>query len=116
MITKYTPLITVPSPAPNVIAGEITLFAHTWYDHVRSEHHDVLLGHVRQAMNDPCEIVASKTVTGSYLLLNHQAQSTAGTTLRVPVRPLPTGTNIVTTAYYSGANSHGIVVWRRGDG
>lgn len=111
------PLIIVPSPAPDIIPGDIILYAATWYGHVKPSHSTVLLGHVRKAMNSPCEIAESHTVPGDYVLLNHDVSLPDGeTTLRVPVRSVEeSGTNIVTSAYYSSSTSHGNVVWRRGD-
>lgn len=111
-------LIRVVSPAPGVSTADVVLHRHTWYGHIKPGHSEVLLGHVRQAMNDPCEIAESKTMPGDYLLLNHSALVDGeAKTLRVPFRPDPgTGTNIVTSAYYSDATDHGNVVWRRGDG
>lgn len=110
------PLIQAASPAPRLISGPLVLFDHTWHIHVQPNHPDVYLGNVRQAMTDPCEIAESKTVPGSYVLLNNTAFNSAGQALRVPVKPLPDGTNVVTTAYFSDATSHGNIVWRRGDG
>lgn len=111
------PLISAPSPAPAVIPGDVLLHHRTWYGHIKPAHSTVLLGHVRQAINDPCEIAESKTVPGTYLLLNHSVALPSGEkTLRVPLLADPQeGTNLVTSAYYSDATNHGNVVWRRGD-
>jgi hypothetical protein len=108
-------LIIAPSPAPSIISGNVVLYHHTWHGHIRPAHTDVLLGHVRQAMNDPCNIAESKTVPGAYLLLNTSAQNASGQILRVPVLPQEDGTNIVTSAYFADATSHAII-WDRGDG
>jgi hypothetical protein len=110
------PLIEAASPAPKLTSGKLVLHRHTWFQHVKPNHPDVFLGNVRQAMNDPCEIAQSKTVPGTYLLLNNRALNSAGQTLRVPFKPLPDGTNLVTSAYFSDATGHGKIVWRRGDG
>lgn len=96
----------------------MVLHHHTWYGHIKPAHGNVILGHVRRALNDPCEIVESKTVPGTYVLLNHDVSQPANEkTLKVPLLADPeTGTNIVTSAYYSDATFHGKVVWSRGNG
>jgi hypothetical protein len=66
-------------------------------------------------MTDPCEIAESKTVPGDYVLLKKDVETESGITLRVPVRIDGSGTNLVTTAYYADATSHGKVIWKRGD-
>lgn len=110
-------MIVASSVAPTIIVGDVVLHRHTWYGHVKPQHGNVILGHVRKAITDPCEIVESKTVPGTYVLLNHDVSLPAGeSTLRVPLlADAATGTNIVTSAYYSDASHHGAVVWRRGD-
>lgn len=109
-------LISAPSAAPALIQGTVTLYEQTWLQHVQQRHPEVLLGHIRQAMTDPCIISPSKTETGAYLLVNEGAKNDAGQVLRVPVRPMSDGTNIVTTAYYASAGTHTPILWRRGDG
>ncbi|MBJ7410829.1 MAG: hypothetical protein JHD15_10790 [Phenylobacterium sp.] len=111
-------LIRVTSPALSLSTNDVVLLRHTWFGHIKPRHGNVMLGHVRQAMTDPCEIAESTSVPGDYLLLNHKADNPSGqTTLRVPLRlDVQAGTNIVTSAYYVDATTSHKVVWKRGDG
>ena len=102
------------SPAPTLISGNVTLYKHTWENHIELSHPDVDFFSVKNAIDDPCYICASATVPGSLVLVNERDSNDYGDALRVPVK-LEQDNNIVTTAYYSEAASHGTVLWKRGE-
>jgi hypothetical protein len=102
------------SPATTVLPGQVILYDQTWTVHIEPRHTDVQLNDITNAMVDPCEIYTSRTTPGSLVLVNTRAMNTVGQTLRVPVKPLADGTNVVTSAYY-GNDPHGqLKVWTRG--
>ena len=94
--------------------GTVVLYDHTWVDHISTKHSDVPLHEIHTTMLDPCEVCTSKTTGGSLIMVNTNAVNEHGDQLRVPVKPQPNGTNIVTSAYY-GMTPHGPVIWKRGD-
>lgn len=102
------------SPAPSVVTGNVTLYKHTWNDHIEPAHPDVDFFAVKSTMDDPCYICGSATVPGTLVLVNENDRNEAGDALRVPIKP-DSGHNIVTTAYYTNSPSHGKILWRRGD-
>jgi hypothetical protein len=114
-VSKPPVLFAATSPAPTIITGNLTLYKHTWEDHIEPDHPDVDFFHVKDAMLDPCYICASATVPGSLVLVSERGTNDFGDPLRVPVKPTQ-GDNVVTTAYYSASQSHGTVLWKRGDG
>lgn len=113
-MSKRPVLYATTSPAESVVSGNVVLYKHTWEDHVEPFHPDVDFFSVKKAMDDPCYICASTTVIGSFVLVNEKDAIAEGAALRVPIKPHE-GHNIVTTAYYSSSQSHGTVIWRRGD-
>ncbi len=103
------------SPAPSKVPGTITLYKHTWEDHISAGHAEVDFFHVKNAIDNPCYVCASATVPGSLVLVNEVDTNESGHALRVPIKPDGANNNIVTTAYYSSAKSHGTIIWTRGD-
>lgn len=112
-MSKPPVLYRTTSPAPATIDGNVTLYKHTWENHIQPQHPEVDFFSVKNAMDDPCYIVESATVPGTFVLVNERNPNEWGDALRVPVKPAE-GHNIVTTAYYSNAKSHGAIVWIRG--
>lgn len=104
----------VQSPVPSVLPGHIVLYEQTWSQHISTRHTDVPLHEIETTMSDPCEICTSTTTPGSFVLVNTLATNEYGDQLRVPIKPLGDGTNVVTTAYY-GMAPHGTTTWKRGD-
>lgn len=103
------------SPAPSKVSGNVTLYKHTWENHIEVFHPDVGFFPVKNTMDDPCYICTSATTPGSLVLVNEKDTNGAGDALRVPIKP-DGDHNIVTSAYYSNAQFHGTVIWKRGDG
>lgn len=102
------------TPAASVLPGHVVLYEQTWVHHIAPRHTDVDINDIHTAMIDPCEICASATTAGSFVMVNKNATNQHGDELRVPVKPVGGGTNIVTSAYY-GIAPHGTIVWKRGD-
>lgn len=102
------------SPAPSKVSGNLTLYKHTWENHIEPFHPDVGFFPVKNTMDDPCFVCASATTPGTFVLVNERDANEFGDVLRVPIKP-DEGHNIVTSAYYSDAKSHGQVIWKRGD-
>lgn len=68
-------------------------------------------------MADPDYIALSTTEPGNYLFICEGNTGDYGDPLVVAVRPMPDGSNIVTTAYYDeDYERHQPILWRRGDG
>ncbi len=106
-------LYSAKSPAPKLVLGPVTLYKHTWDDHISVDHSDVPLQGVTNGMADPCLICESKTVAGRFVFVNTLETNDLGQELRIPVDPQADGVAVVTTSYYAWPNSHGNVVWRR---
>lgn len=103
------------SPAPSKVSGRITLYKHTWEDHIQLGHPEVDFFHVKNAIDNPCYVCASATVPGALVLVNEIDRNESGDPLRVPIKPDGADNNIVTSAYYSNSTSHGTIIWTRGD-
>ncbi len=101
---------------PSRLVKEVRIYEQSWSAKVAIDHSDVPYDLVIQTIEDPCVICESKTQPSSLVLINELRPNLGGAVLRVPVKVYPDGTGTFKSAYYSGAASHGAVVWRRGDG
>ena len=96
--------------------GQIELHDHTWYGHIKYWHEPVELWQLEDNLADPCYIALSTTEPGNYLFICEGNTDENGDPLVVAVRPMPDGSNIVTTAYYDqNYERHQPILWRRGD-
>src|SRR5688500_11639575 len=112
-MARIFPLTACVSPAQAILHGNLVLHKHTWNGHIMVFHSDTDFQHVQVTMSDPCYICESKTEPGDWVFINTGNVNEFGDVLRVTVRNIE-GVNLVTNAYYSGAQIHGNVVWRRG--
>ena len=48
------------------------------------------------------------------VFVNSKLTTSSGAELRVPVKVFQDKPGIVTSAYYAEANTHGVVIWKRG--
>lgn len=116
MPRSQRPLTAAVSPAQALIPGSIVLLKHTW-DHIMAAHPEVELWQLQDTLVDPDYIAASTTVPGDFVFICEGNTNEYGDPLVVPVRTLPDGSNIVTTAYYDeNYGRHQPILWRRSDG
>lgn len=93
----------------------VRIYEQSWSAKVALDHGDVSYTSVIKTLEDPCVVCESKTQPGSLVFVNQVDTNQHGHALRVPVKVYADGTGTFKSAYYSGASSHGKVVWSRGD-
>jgi hypothetical protein len=115
VFSRRQAMLMVPSPAHRLVSDRIMLHRHTWSDKIQRRHPELQLFGLRNTLQDPDMICDSRTRAGDWVFFCDRNTNAYRQGMRVSVR-LQGGEHFVTSAYYSGSDHHGPVLWRRGDG
>jgi hypothetical protein len=106
------PLFVVPSPIASL--GKVTLFKHTWDDHILTGHPEMAgkIDAIQRTITNPTAVVISPTTGQHYIFVNHDEKVGSPLTAMVSISEA-----VVCTTFYNRSYrvlpTSGSVIWSR---
>lgn len=113
-VSQRIPLFSLTSPIANL--GKVTLFKHTWDDHILRGHPEMdgKIDAVQRTIANPTAVVVSQSTGAHYIFVNHDEKAGRDTPLTAMVSI--SGAVVCTTFYnrsYRVLPAYGSVIWSR---
>jgi hypothetical protein len=114
-VPTLTPLFSLNSPLANL--GKVTLFKHTWDDHIVTGHPEMAgkIDAVRRTIANPTAVVVSQSTGEHYIFVNHDERAGGGGAPLTAVVSISEAV-VCTTFYnrsYRALPAPGSVIWSR---